>query len=468
MMTATFRHGGRAADLGPVAVREAAAERCHARLVAVDRVQRLNRQEWGWSKDPISGEWRLGKRIGLCGTPRGGSVVWGHVAMPDGSDGSRMEGLATCGSANTCLRCAIKIGAARARQIELVAAVMKALGFECYLVTLTFAHQRNDVLGEIYEAMMDGFTAFRTSRLFRKLTAGGGGFVRQVELTWSLANGWHPHIHVLVWSKQYLSSDIEWGPSEVDRMEHALWVEWSHQMARSGRHVSEDYGLDLVRADDPAMGRYLAKVGLELTMGALKTGRHDSWSTWELATGAMNPDLPAEVRARCRALWRDYVNTVAGDKHRRMFDSSRGLFRQAGLAEIDEQAEAERVEGDATLYVEVEAPVHNTAAKAGVMPEIKGLLASQASPEVLAIVLTRRLDREVLVAAPSGGRGLPILRWAVPDDEPGRAGGGRMSGGCWQDQLIGRLRKEHLRWARTASDGATPATNGQGSVRAWA
>ena len=378
------------------------------------------------------------------------------------------EGLATCGSANTCLRCAIKIGAARARQIELVAAVMKALGFGCYLVTLTFAHQRDDVLGEIYEAMMDGFTAFRTSRLFRKLTRGGGGFVRQVEITWSLANGWHPHIHVLVWSKQYLSSDLEWGPSEVDRMEHTLWVEWSRQMARSGRHVSEDYDLDLVRADDPAMGRYLAKVGLELTMGALKTGRHDSCSTWELATGAMNPDLPAEVRARCRALWRDYVNTVAGDKHRRMFDSSRGLFRQAGVAELDEQAEAERVEGDATLYVEVYAPVHNAADTAGVMPEVKGLLASKASPDALAIVLTRRLDRDVVVATPAPPGGLPILRWATSDDRTSRAGGHRLGDVRWQDQLIRRLRKEHLRWARTADDDATFAPNDSDPVGAWA
>ncbi|MDH5291236.1 MAG: hypothetical protein OEY41_14680, partial [Acidimicrobiia bacterium] len=74
MVTATFRHGAPVGDPDPVAVREAAAQRCHARLVAIDRVQRLNRQEWGWSKDPTTGEWRLGKRIGLCGTPRGGSA----------------------------------------------------------------------------------------------------------------------------------------------------------------------------------------------------------------------------------------------------------------------------------------------------------------------------------------------------------------------------------------------------------
>ena len=44
-MTATFHHGARAGDLDPVAASEAAAEPRYARLLAGDRVQRLNRQE---------------------------------------------------------------------------------------------------------------------------------------------------------------------------------------------------------------------------------------------------------------------------------------------------------------------------------------------------------------------------------------------------------------------------------------
>lgn len=38
-------------------------------------------------------------------------------------------------------------------------------------------------------------------------------------------------------------------------------------------------------------------------MGALKTGRHDSWSIWDIAAAAMDPDVADDVRARCRALW---------------------------------------------------------------------------------------------------------------------------------------------------------------------
>ena len=43
------------------------------------------------------------------------------------------------------------------------------------------------------------------------------------------------------------------------------------------------------------MGRYLAKVGLELTMGPLKTGQHDSWSMWEIAATAADPEDAASA-----------------------------------------------------------------------------------------------------------------------------------------------------------------------------
>ncbi len=389
---------------------EEAARRRHERLVMEDRVQRLNRQLLGPRKDRETGEWTKKHRAGTCGLPHSERVEMGYVTIPDGLDAGQLHGVVVCAAGNLCLRCAIKIAAARARQIELLAAVMKALGYHCYLITPTFSHSRGDGLAGSYRDMMDGWTALRQSRLFRRLTADGGGFCRQVEVTWSLANGFHPHIHLLVWSKLDLDDDHEWGPSEVDKMEHELWREWSAQMAKAGRQVSEEHGITLVRADDPAMGRYLAKVGLELTMGPLKTGRHDSWSMWEIAAMAMNPDpeITDEVRARCRAVWAEYAAAVGG---RRMFAMSHGLLKRTGVDEIDEQAEAERQHGEFVPYVAADAAVYSAADKAGAVPELKGLLASRARPEILATVFSRRLGRLVEVQLPNDEVSLPLLRW---------------------------------------------------------
>ena len=118
------------------------------------------------------------------------------------------------------------------------------------------------------------------------------------------------------------------------------------------------------------------KVGLELTLGPLKTGRHDSWSMWDIAATAMDPDpeITNEVRARCRALWAEYATVVGG---RRMFATSHGLLKRAGVKELDEQDEAEHQHGEFTPNVAADAPVYSAADKSGVVPELKGLLASR-------------------------------------------------------------------------------------------
>jgi len=410
--TSTARRSTGDAWLDALEATEEAERRRHERLVLEDRVQRLNRQLLGPRKDSETGEWSKKHRAGTCGLPHGQRVEMGYVTVPDGLDAGQLRGVVVCAAGNLCLRCAIKIAAARARQIELLAAVMKALGFHCYMVTPTFSHARSDGLALSYQDMMDAWTALRQSRLFRKLTANGGGFCRQVEVTWSLANGFHPHLHVLVWSKLDLDPDSEWGPSEVDEMEHALWREWSAQMAKAGRNVSEEHGITLIRADDPAMGRYLAKVGLELTMAPLKTGRHDSWSMWDIAATAMDPDpeIADDVRARCRALWAEYAAVVGG---RRMFATSHGLLKRTGVQEVDEQAEAERLHGEFVPYVAADAAVYSAAEKASLMPELKGLLASRAAPSVLARILSNRLRRSVIVLSSVDGSGLPLLRWEL-------------------------------------------------------
>ena len=309
-------------------------------------MERLNRQILGPRKDPETGAWSKRHRAGVCGSPLGEVVEMGQVLTVEGEQVSRFQGLMTCASSNVCLRCARKIGAARAIAIERLVAQMKAEGYTAYLVTLTFAHQRGDSLKEMIDGMMAGWGALHRSRRMRRLMGKGGGFVRMAEVTWSTGNGFHPHMHALVFSKEDLSGDTEFGASEVDRLEDQLWVSWSEQMAKVGRAVSDEHGVDVVRADDPAMGRYLAKVGMELTRGDLKTGRgRKSMSIWAVADAAMDPDVSDEERAVYRAVWAEYVEAV-GIGRRRLFDSSRGLFARCGVDEVDEQAEAERTEGD--------------------------------------------------------------------------------------------------------------------------
>ena len=94
-----------------------------------------------------------------------------------------------------------------------------------------------------------------------------------------------------------------------------------------------------------------------------------------------------------------------------MFAMSHGLLKRTGVDEVDEQAEAERQHGEFVAYVAADALVYSAADKAGVVPELKGLLASRAAPEVLATVLSRRLGRQVATGTPGDDVALPLLRW---------------------------------------------------------
>ena len=141
--TSTARRSTGDGWLDAVAAAEEAERRRHERLVLEDRVQRLNRQLLGPRKDPETGEWSKKHRGGTCGLPHSGRVEMGYVSVPDGLGAGQLRGVVVCGA-------------------------------------------------------MDAWTALRQSRLFRKRTPGGGGFCRQVEVTWSLANGFHPHLHRLV------------------------------------------------------------------------------------------------------------------------------------------------------------------------------------------------------------------------------------------------------------------------------
>ncbi len=144
--TGTARQSTGDGWLDALAATEEAERRRHDRLVLEDRVQRLNRQLLGPRKDLDTGEWSKKHRAGTCGLAHSGRVEMGYVTVPDGLDTGQLRGVVVCAAANLCLRCGIKIAAARARQIELLAAVMKALGFHCYMLTPTFSHARSDGL----------------------------------------------------------------------------------------------------------------------------------------------------------------------------------------------------------------------------------------------------------------------------------------------------------------------------------
>jgi hypothetical protein len=248
---------------------------------------------------------------------------------------ARFYGLMRCGLAWACPVCRSVIQAERANEITQVVEWHRDNGGEGYLLTLTLRHGVGDDLKRLRRGVADAWRRMQGGRqwLSFKLFAQVEGTVRALETTHGAANGWHPHIHVLILAKKA-------SPETVELWRSQLSVRWQRaiELTLGREHLPSDRrGCDLrpSRQSD-----YLAKLGLELAGTSAKDGRDGNRSPLEIgAHYAETRDLESA------ALWRTYAK---GMKRARMLTWSRGLRAAAGLGRelTDEEIVAEEEKRD--------------------------------------------------------------------------------------------------------------------------
>lgn len=178
------------------------------------------------------------------------------------------KNLIVCGSPWPCPCCAVKISEGRKAEIEVASDIHMASGGFLYMLTYTFRHSRQDSLVELLgtsqgtSGLKRALHLFRNSRGYKKLCKflEMMGFIRSLEVTYSLANGWHPHIHELWFCTRKLTeSEIRWIKNELFKL-------WHQACLKAGLALpNRKHGVDIVRAFSPA--DYLQKVGREQKWG---------------------------------------------------------------------------------------------------------------------------------------------------------------------------------------------------------
>jgi hypothetical protein len=152
------------------------------------------------------------------------------------------------------------------------------------------------------------------------------GEIRALEATVG-ANGWHPHLHVLLFTSRALNV------AELDDLRAYYLCRWSRSVVRFGyREPTAEHGVTIVEShrDD-----YLAKMGLadELANGAIKEARSGSRTPLQVLADFADtgdaPDLDS---------WREWVLAMHGA---RQLTWSRGLRRR--YAKEPEKTDAEIV-----------------------------------------------------------------------------------------------------------------------------
>lgn len=244
------------------------------------------------------------------------------------------KGLQTCSSVWACPVCAAKISERRRSELEILIASHQAAGGVVLLVTRTFPHQRTDVLADLLGQMAKAEASYKAHRDYKAMVKAFGlvGAVRAVEVTHG-ANGWHPHVHELL----FLSLAVV-----VDDLEEDLFRLWQGAAVRAGLpSPSRAHGLQV--QDGTHAAKYASKWGLEaeLTQWHRKRGKVESQTPFDLLRRVF--DIQDKHAA---ALFREYAEAFHG-RHQLQF--SRGLKKLYAIAELSDEELTQRQDDDAIL-----------------------------------------------------------------------------------------------------------------------
>ena len=252
-----------------------------------------------------------GERVGLClriAIPNKNVQVWHSPAQTR----AHYKNLIVCGSVWGCAVCASKISERRRAEL---AKGLSGCNYVRVLITYTFQHDRGDKFEELradFKQSMKRFYGGRTWECLKK-QYGWIGQITGTETTWTEANGWHLHEHVLAFLDQERIDLVEMRDDFSNRYEMV--------MRKNGRYVSPVYGVDLAVGDDLALELYPNKWGLddELTKSNVKNSRK-GFSPFQLVEKYLKGEKWAGE------LYKEFAIAIKGCKQLRWSEGLRSLL----------------------------------------------------------------------------------------------------------------------------------------------
>lgn len=252
------------------------------------------------------------------------------VSLYRSANGARYGGLTTCGSGWTCPVCAAKIAEKRREELTRAVVAWTKQGGSVYLMTGTFPHQWGDDLELLNERLDTIRNRWRNSRTFKALPKAGA--VTSLEVTHG-ENGWHPHIHLLVFMER---------PLTVPERD-ALVGMWAKQSIKAGVESCKlsdliEHGLDIRGGEDAAA--YVTKYGREeewglsseLTRAHTKTAKAGNLKPFGLLSLATSGDVVAG------RLFTEFAEAFHG---KRLLNWSPGLKKRFGIDDLEDEALAD-------------------------------------------------------------------------------------------------------------------------------
>lgn len=240
----------------------------------------------------------------------------------------------TCGNFWACAVCSAKIQTRRGAEVIVGADAWVAQGGSLGMVTLTARHGEWMDLRDVLGAVTGSWRKLRSRKEWRRLRKLIGGTVKALEVTVG-ENGWHPHLHVLLFIRPGV--DV----SEVEGLCAELHVPWAGLLrSQLGVAPSVEHGIDF-RPLNASAAAYVAKIGYEVASPGTKSGR--------TVFGLLEDASDGEAEAFFRCI--EFFDTMKG---RHSLDWSPGLRDRLGLRaeKSDEELAQEDEDGDHVCWVE--------------------------------------------------------------------------------------------------------------------
>lgn len=290
---------------------------------------RLNR----WKLQSIAREILPQERVSTCCRRMvpGRSVV----EIWKAKEKAHYSGLRVCASVWVCPVCAAKISERRREELVRGIEAWKAIGGQVIMLTQTVPHYQHQPLNWVLSRFSKARKLLRNRKPWKRIAAGIGlaGSVRALEVTYG-ENGWHVHVHELLFLRPGVQVDLVVLESDV-------LEQWKKACIGAGLSEPNHHG---VKVDNGAQAaKYASKWGMEdeLTKAHIKKGREGHLTPWDFLRQVDEGDMEGV------GLFVEYAKAFKG---KRQLTWSEGLRDLLGLAkeETDEEVAA-RVEEDAVL-----------------------------------------------------------------------------------------------------------------------
>ena len=302
------------------------------------------------------------------------------------------SGLQVCASVWACPVCAAKISERRRAELVTAVALAKSMGMLVKLLTLTVPHGLGDDLATLLVQIRNAWrrtTTGRAGKDFRKLL-GIKGTIRALEVTHG-QNGFHPHLHVLLFVEQDATNGCVQG---------LFTPIWQDACTKAGLpRPSEAHGC---RVDDGSKAAaYASKWGLEseMTKSHTKQGRNGSRTPWDFLRAFLERSEGWEQSVH---LFRTYA---AAFKGQRQLYWSNGLRALLALGEEATDEEVAAVQEDSALAL-AELDDEQWQAILATKSETLVLDMAEEHPEALPVLLASILERSRRTASGKGRRGI--------------------------------------------------------------